>query len=132
MSDENISAIIQASGPTAMQDRDVCLAVSETLTRAYPGYPWLVGANHEAGTVVIDLELDKPIGLSNYAYLLHIPTLMAPGAQTRVLAAGGELLERFGLQRGAAPKDVGQRAAEGGFDITGAIGKSRPSDGDMR
>lgn len=103
-----------------MDDRDVCLAVSEDLCAVYPGYPWAIGCDHEAGTVAIDLAVEKPPMFRNFAYLLHLSTIMGPGGQKRVRAAGGELLERFGLRRGSAQADVHERAAENGLDVSGS------------
>jgi hypothetical protein len=94
-----MDAYSQGSGPNAMADQDLCQAIGEDLTRAYPGYLWCVGCDHGAGTVCIDLGVPKPIGLENWAYLLFIETVIGPGGQKRVMRAGGELLERYGLRR---------------------------------
>lgn len=124
----SVDTAIHSSGPKAMADEDVCRAVGEDLQRAYPGYPWMVGCNHEAGTVVIDLpEPWKPLKYRNYGILLHLGSLMGPGGQKKVLFSGGELLERLGLPRDAAPLDAGLKARENGMDVGSAIIKSRGS-----
>ena len=117
-----------SSGATAMADEDVCRAVGEDLQSKYPGYPWMVGCNHEAGTVVIDLpEPWKPIKYRNYGILLHLSTVLGPGGQKVVHHSGGELLERMNLPRDRAPLDAGLRARENGLDVGSAIIKSRGS-----
>lgn len=124
MSDD-ISLDVQSYGEHAMTEQDLCIAVGEDLTKHYPGYDWLCGANVQAGTIVIDLMVDKPHHLANHGYLLHLGTLMAPGGHKRVMEAGGEMLERFGLPRSAAPQDWRKRAVENGLDTAGEVMKSR-------
>jgi hypothetical protein len=114
-----------ADPDNAMADQDVCVAVGEDLARAYPGYPWMVGTSHKAGTVVIDLGVYKPPHLRNYAYQLYISTILGAGGQKRVMEAGGELLERFGLRRGTAHEDTNEIAAEHGLIIDGHHDKSK-------
>lgn len=120
-----MDALLTGSGPTRMADQDVCVAVGEDLSRMYPGYLWMVGCNHEAGTLHIDLQCPKPIGLENYGYLLHISTVLSPGGQHRVMLAGGEMLERFGLRRGAAHEDTDEIAATHGLITDDNKNKSR-------
>lgn len=114
---------ITGSGENAMADQDVCIAVGEDLTKHYPGYPWMVGC--QAGSVCIDLAVDKPLGMDRYGYRLNVSTVLGPGGQKRVMQAGGELLERFGLRRGEAPDDAAEQARENGLDVSGARNKSR-------
>ena len=119
---------VEADGPDAMNERDLCVAVGEDLQRAYSGYPWLVGCSKQAGTVVIDLpEAWKPPAYKQYGILLHMGSLMGPGGQKKVFHAGGEMLERMGLPRTAAPKDAGLKARENGMDISNAVVKSKGS-----
>ena len=118
-------AILTGDGATMLADQALCVRVGEDLARAYPGYQWMVGCNHEAGTVVIDLLCDKPIGLANYGYLLHISSLMGAGGQAKVMRAGGELLERFGLRRGSAQSEWKDQAVQNGLDLGNAVLKSR-------
>lgn len=109
----------------AMEDQDVCVAVGEDLTRAYPGYLWMVGCNHASGRVMIDLQVPKPPHLRNYGYELNIATVLGAGGQKRVHEAGGELLERFGLRRGAAHADTNAIAAEHGLTTEANKNKSK-------
>jgi hypothetical protein len=108
-----------------MADEDVCIAIGEDLAKHYPGYPWMVGVDHGAGSVCIDLGVEKPIGMERYGYRLNLSTVMGPGGQKRVMQAGGELLERFGLRRGEAPDDAKELARANGLDVAGARNKSR-------
>jgi hypothetical protein len=103
-----------------MADEDVARAVGDDLATVYPGYSWMVGCDHEAGQVVIDLGVTKPAGYENYAYALNIATCTGAGGRQKVMRAGGELLERFGLKRGAATADFMALAKENGLDIHGA------------
>ena len=105
-----------AVGSATMADHDLCIAVLEDLAKHYPGHPWLITADVQAGSVVIDLGYEKPRHLRNFGYLLHARTLMDPGGQQRVMQAGGELLERFGIARASGAADTAQRAASHGLD----------------
>lgn len=109
----------------AMADQDVCIAVGEDLTRAYPGYLWMVGVSHISGVLKIDLQVPKPPHLRNYGYQLNITTVLGAGGQKRVREAGGELLERFGLRRGTAHEDTPLIAAEHGLITDGHKNKSK-------
>ena len=106
----------ESVGTPSMSDRDLCIAVLEDLAKHYPGHPWLITADVQAGSVVIDLGYEKPAHLRNFGYLLHAQTLMDPGGQRRVMRAAGELLERFGIARGAGQSETAQRAAAHGLD----------------
>lgn len=105
-----------AVGSATMADRDLCVAVLEDLARHYPGHPWLITADVQAGSVVIDLGYEKPAHLKNFGYLLHASTLMGPGGRQRVMQAGGELLERFAVARGPGQSDTATAAADHGLD----------------
>jgi hypothetical protein len=118
-----IGAQVISSGPDAMAEEDLCLAIGEDLAKHYPGYPWMVGVDH--GSVCIDLGVEKPIDMQRYGYRLNVATVIGPGGQKRVMEAGGELLERFGLRRGRAPDDAADLARENGLDVSGARNKSR-------
>lgn len=106
---------------------DIALArsVATELERLYPAHLWLVGANHQAGTVTIDLPYEKPHHLRNYGMLLHITSLADEVSWRKVMRAGGELLERFGLARAKATPDSRFAAKEHGLDTSHAIIKSK-------
>lgn len=81
------------------KDKLLAAAAAEKLCAHYPNYRWAVSASHATGLLVI-----KNFDLSyKFGYRLRIrkdldndPTLK------RVVTAGGEILERFGLVRGSA------------------------------
>jgi hypothetical protein len=118
-----MDAVLTGYGENQMAEQDICVAVGEDLTRTYPGYYWMIGCEH--GSVIIDLEIPKPLGLERYGYRLNVSTVLGPGGQKRVRQAGGELLERFGLRRGTAHEDTNLIAAENGLIIDGHHDKSR-------
>lgn len=122
-----MDALLGQSGDTefAMQDQDLCIAIGEDLTQFFPGYLWMVGVDHKAGSVVIDLQAPKPPHLQNYAYRLNITSVFGPGGQKKVRNAGGELLERFGLRRTWAHPDTDEIAREHGLDISNNKDKSK-------
>jgi hypothetical protein len=86
---------------------------------------WYVGCDHGAGTICIDLGVPKPIGLQGWAYMLFITTVLGPGGQKRVMQAGGEILERYGLRRTFAHSDTADIAAEHGLDRSNNKNKSK-------
>lgn len=101
-----------------MADQDLCIAIGEDLMQHYPGHPWRVGCDLDAGSIVIELAYDYP-GMPNatLGYRLHPQTMMGPGAHHRVMQAGGEMLERFDLARGAATSDSSYAAKENGLIV---------------
>lgn len=119
--------VVTGSGETQMADQDLCIAVGEDLERMFPGYPWMVGCDHQktAGRVVIDLGVEKPPHLRNYAYALNITSVLGPGGQQKVMRGAGELLERFGLRRGTAHADTHEIAREHGLIIDNNKDKSK-------
>jgi hypothetical protein len=112
-------------GERLADDQAVCVKVGEMLAREYPGIDWMVGVDHEAGTVAIDIMCDKPIGMEKYGYLLHLSSIMGPDGQRKVRNAGGELMERFGIRRDRPGAEWRVTAAEHGLDIGGNHNKSR-------
>lgn len=112
-----MSYAAEFAGPNAMAEEDLCVAVGEDLTKHYPGHPWMVGCQLETGQVVIDLGYEKPHHLRNMAYVINLSALFESGGQRRVMQAGGEILERFGLPRGAARSGSGERALENGLEV---------------
>ena len=63
------------------------------LCKNFPGYDWLVSASDDTG--IIDIYLPEMGG--NQAYTLHITKL--DSNLKKVVNAGGEILERYGLSR---------------------------------
>lgn len=126
--------ILTATGPDAIRDADLCCRIGAQLTEMYPGHIWRVGADHRAGTIVVDLPYQKVVWdartrqwklLRNHAFLLHIRDVLAQGGEARVMRAGGEMLERFGLKRAGRDEDARDKAWENGFTIDNSVTKSR-------
>lgn len=119
--------IIQGDGHGRQQraEEDLCRIVLTTLNRAYPGYDFLAATNFNAGVLNLDVVCEKPIGLQGHGFMLHLSTLMSPGGEQKVLNAGGEMLERFGLRRDRADAEWRTRARENGLEMGGVILKSR-------
>lgn len=118
-------AILTGYGDRLVHDQAVCKLVGEFLARAYPGIDWMVGADHEAGTVAIDIMCDKPLGMDRYGYLLHMSSIMGPEGQRKVRNAGGELLERFGIRRDRIDAEWRTQAREHGLLTDDNHNKSR-------
>lgn len=122
--DRRVDGLVRGDGevttPTltakTMTDADLCQAIGEDLTEHYPGHPWAVGVDLESGSVTIRLGYPYPgMPATSFGYLLHPATVVGPGGQHRVMQAGGELLERYQLARGAATDESADRAAENGL-----------------
>jgi hypothetical protein len=112
-------------GERLKDDQAVCVAVGTLLARFFPGIDWMVGADHEAGTVAIDIMCDKPIGLANYGYLLHLSSVIGPDGPRKIRNAGGELMERLGVRRDRPDAEWRMKAHEHGLDLGNAVTKSR-------
>lgn len=101
----------------------VCHQVNEILQKHYPGHLWSVGCNHEAGTVHIELPYATRVKTRfPFGFLLYISSLKsASEMEKKVMRAGGELLERFKLERGRATKFSAMLAKENGLNTDGAL-----------
>lgn len=86
------------------RDLDICREVMSELQRHYPNHNWHVEANAASGHVVIKLPYpDKMQKNGKFGVLLHLRSMdSASGFVKKILWAGGELLERFGLPRSGA------------------------------
>lgn len=88
---------------------DLMLAkrVTDVLMRHYPGHPWAVTVQHAQGVVIIKIPLltdaSGASALGNtHGMVLHIDKL--DPALNKVVRAGGELLERWNIDRTAYSK----------------------------
>lgn len=89
---------VTKDGTSANDARDMALAkrIGETLERHYPGHPWMVEVNHDQGVVYLSIPIVMP---RNRKWVIHIDRLHAdPGLRT-VVMAGGEIMERYDIQR---------------------------------
>ncbi len=78
-------------------DQQICVQVAQVLTRHYPGYDWLVEADHRKGFIDIrNVSLDGQLGcrikMGGYATASELEKL--------TMRYGGEILERFHVVRG--------------------------------
>lgn len=114
---------IDGHTPNDVADIALCRDVGEILEKYYPGHFWMVGCNHEAGSLHIELAYqEKTAKRFPYGYLLHIHNLSNPDVRRqKVMHAGGELLERYGLARGKATPYAALDVRNNGIDKSGEI-----------
>lgn len=75
--------------------------IGDTLNKHYPGHAWAVNASVEQGVVYIyNLNLS-----GQYGFTLLMSDLSSDPGMRLTIAAGGELLERYKLVRGAMRED---------------------------
>lgn len=92
-----------AEDPYKEYDMWVASRAIQLLLKVYPDYPWTAkhdtALNRKTGNHDKLLLIGIPIlmGVNNY-YAINVQT--TPLSQGRVLAAGGEILERYGCRRG--------------------------------
>ncbi|HKS73269.1 MAG TPA: hypothetical protein VJQ82_08730 [Terriglobales bacterium] len=110
----------ESHGPTAVADIALCKMIYETLLEHYPNHPWLIGANSESGAADIKLLYTDPRNpRTNWGYSLNLNSLVTHDERKRkIVRAGGELLERYGLARNGAREDSLLRAIEHGLDTS--------------
>lgn len=105
------------------QDIALCKEIYDILDTHYSGHLWQVGANSYSG--VVDIKLLYPDGrhrVTNFGYGLKITALDAPFIKKKIIKAGGELLERYGLPRGRATINTIGDAITNGLDKSGRVG----------
>ena len=113
------TVLTESHGATDVADIALCKKIYEVLTKHYPGHPWCVGANSESGAADIKLLYHDPRRpRTNYGYSLNLGSLDDERGMRKVMTAGGELLERYGLARGPAKPESGLIALHNGMDIT--------------
>lgn len=73
-----------------------CKNVADVLFQAYPGHLWGVQLSEDSSVTEI-----RCFGLSgDHGFTLHTDKLNGDTLKRKVLWAGGEILERFGMDRG--------------------------------
>lgn len=90
--------------PAELHHEMMCAELSQKLgqmiVKVYPGHPWAVSANIQGGIIQVWLGLDR----ENYGIVINlgdVATHTGPQMQTFLKRHCGELLERYGLARGA-------------------------------
>lgn len=119
--DECVS--VYSNGHGMSREADIMLGkfIMECLVNYYPLHNWGVEVNHEAGYAAIrliykDFEGEKRI--SNYGYVILIPNIQGKSdLQKKVMRAGGEWLERYGITRGKATPYAVMDAKEHKLDL---------------
>lgn len=104
-------------------DIALCKQIYEILDKHYSGHLWQVGANSITG--VVDIKLLYPDGrhrITNFGYGLKISSLEGSRITQKVIYAGGELLERYGLPRSRATLHTIVDAITKGLDKSGRVG----------
>lgn len=115
----NVTYEPEAYGPTAAADMIVCEKAMRVLQAAFPNHPWLIGADHGAGTVHIRLQYQgHNVTNSGYGFLLHMSSIMGADCEKKLRTAAGEILERFKLARDGATEQSAARALQNGLDLS--------------
>jgi len=84
---------------------DVALAkeILKKLVDQYPGYLWRVSVKDDKGQGIVEIinvtVSDELSTNADYAYVLHLTTIYEDPNLKCVMRAGGEILERAGLDR---------------------------------
>ncbi len=101
----DVSSVVrfdEARNPNAIPADDQILAfdIAATLNRHYPGHRFGVNVDSRTGIATIAHELDILDG-NGMGYVIKLDTLKSdPGRRTAIMA-GGEILERRNIARGA-------------------------------
>ena len=106
-----------------VKDIALCRKIWQVLDKHYQGHPWMVGADHRAGTVTIQLAYNDKVDwrFSRMGWILHINKLETPEELKKVMRAGGDMLERFNLKRDAATENSRQYAKSNGLIKDGVM-----------
>lgn len=83
-------------------DQQICVLVAQVLLHHYPGHNWLVEADRKKGLIDIrNVSLDGSMGcripMGGYA--------TASELEMKAMRYGGEILERFHVERGVLNQD---------------------------
>ena len=92
----------------------VCKKAAMLLSRGYPNHLWMVGSA-PGGVLVIKHGL----GDNRYGFTVDVPSAASVSElEKAIYMAGGELLERMGLPRGAWDGDTQPTQYEGQREVT--------------
>lgn len=75
----------------------VCKDLGDALERAYPGWAWTLMPNEEQG--IINLFCIRLSG--EFGWVFHIADVQGDDRHKKAVEAGGHILERYGITRGA-------------------------------
>lgn len=116
---------IDVHTPYDVADIELAKKIYDILDKYYSGHPWAVWADHRGTNGTADILLLYPNRngqIYKFGYKLHIARLDTPYIKKKVMVAGGELLERYGLPRARANINSALDAKNNGLDKTGRVG----------
>lgn len=98
-------AVLEHGDADEASDQALAVHIGQVLQKAYPNHPWIIGFQGR-GLVIRHLaiasEVTRMIGREGFATLLPREKLGTPKEIAHsAVTFGGELLEAFGLPRGA-------------------------------
>lgn len=97
--------IIEQGDADEILDLDKAREVGDTLNKHYPHHPWLVAFQGRVLIVrhmAINEMVKKTLGRDGFGFVLkHLDSSSAKDLSHSAMIAGGQLLEAFGLKRGA-------------------------------
>jgi hypothetical protein len=100
-----VSEIIEAGDPDESLDLQKAREVAHTLEREYPGHPFLVSFQGRVLVVrhlVISALVRSALGRDGFGFVLkHLESHSSSDLAHSAMVAGGQMLEAFGLPRGA-------------------------------
>jgi hypothetical protein len=80
-----------------LANQTIAKQLAECLNKHYPGHAWAVRSDAEQGVAfVFNLRLS-----GQWGFVLHLDDLINDPKMIMTIRAGGELLERYRLSRGA-------------------------------
>lgn len=97
--------ILERGNPDELSDQELAVRIGQELEKHYPNHPWIIGFQGR-GLVLRHLaiasEVARVLGREGFASLLPREKLgTAKEVAHTAVMFGGELLEAFGLPRGA-------------------------------
>jgi hypothetical protein len=97
--------VIERGNADEVLDLEKALQVGQTLDKHYPGHPWMVSFQGRA-LIVRHAEINdfvwKQLGRDGFGFVLkHADTATASELAHKAMIAGGQMLEAFGVPRGA-------------------------------
>jgi hypothetical protein len=97
--------IVERGDPDEAQDLYKARQVGETLEKHYPGHPWVVSFQGRV-LVVRHYEINefvkRNLGRDGFGFVLHhLKSYSATQLAHDAMIAGGQMLEAFGIPRGA-------------------------------
>ena len=97
--------MIEIGDPDEVSDLNIAKSVGDTLCKFYPDHPWLVSFQGRAIVVrhlAIASEVARVVGREGFSAMLPRDKLGTPKEIAHAaMLFGGQLLEAFGLKRGA-------------------------------